>query len=422
MHVSGRMFLALLAACLLAFSPRVALAEGHNTQSTLGSTGSNIEVVECPAGEILKGFVGRKGAALDQLQMLCAPLLWDGTTGATHPVGDAYGGSGGGPFPANACSPTARISSAHVVLTPANDMVAGIRLVCADKIGSVEGTIRFEGASVSSIGTTLDYQGPLALERHGAQADYTCPGETFIGMRIRFDSAVRGLGMLCDTRTPPPQPVKPIKTTGKAKTASAAASGPPLAIRSSISGAWKLAVNGSEHYDLILTAQGNGIMLGRDDMPFPVVGIISGADGSSETTGTFTANMLPTRQLQGGYGQKNGASGQCLLTYTADGQTLVGDCSRGSDSVRWTATRGSWPPEPNAAPRLDRGALHAVTVRMTVDVYSAPGGDGAPTGQLIAGTDDVELLQACQDNWCHVRWPGHEGWVYSGPDYNALDQ
>jgi len=416
-----RIFLTLLAACLLPFSSQAALAEGHNSQSTLGSTGRDVAVVECPAGEVLKGFVGRKGAALDQLQALCAPLLWDGTTGATHPIGDAYGGSGGGPFPANACSPGSQIASAHVVHTPANDMVAGVRLVCVDKIGSVEGTLRFEGAGVSSIGTTLDYQGPLAVERHGAQADYTCPHENFIGVRVRFDTAVRGLGMLCDTRTPPPRPVKPIKTAGKAKPVSAAASGPILMPRASITGAWKLVANGSEHYNLLLNAQGDGLMLGQDNLPFAVVGTLASPDGSPAKAGTFSASMLPSRQLQGGYGQKDGTSGQCLLNYSAEGQTLAGDCSRGGDSVRWTATRGNWPEEA-AAPRLDRDALHAVDVKLTVDVYEAAGGNGPSIGQLQAGTSNVELVQACQDNWCHVRWPGHEGWVYSGPDYNALAQ
>ena len=244
-------------------------------------------------------------------------------------------------------------------------------------------------------------------------------------MRIRFDTAVRGLGFLCDARTPappPPPPQKPIKTTGKAKPGSTAASGPILTPRASITGAWKLVVNGSEHYNLLLTAQGDGILMGQDNVPFPVMGTLASADGSPDLAGSFSASMLPSRQLQGGYGQKNGAGGNCFLTYTPEGQTLVGDCARGNDSVRWTATRGSWPEEAAAAPRLDRGALHTVEVKLPVDVYAAPGGNGDSVGQLIAGTADVELVQACQDNWCHVRWPGHEGWVYSGPDYNALAQ
>jgi hypothetical protein len=415
---------ALLAACLLAFLPQAALAEGHNTQSTLGAQGREVTVVECPAGEVLKGFVGRKGAAIDQLQILCAPLLADGTTGSTHPAGDAYGGFGGGPFPANACSPNARIASAHVVLIPDNTMVAGTRLVCVDRAGNVEGTIRFDAPSVFNDGTTIDNT------RHGARTDYTCPDESFTGVRIRWDSAVRGLGFLCDTRTPlvaaapAPAPAKPIKTTGKAKPGSAAASGPPLAPRFSVTGAWKLVANGSEHYNLVLNAQGNGIILGRDDQPFAVVGTLASPDGSPDMAGTFSASMLPTRQLQGGYGQKNGASAQCLLTYMPDGQTIAGDCSRGNDSVRWTATRGEWPAEAAAAPRVDRGALHTVAVKKSVDVYDAPGGNGSRLGELAAGTADVELVQACQDNWCHVRWPGpaHEGWVYSGPDYRSLDQ
>lgn len=427
MRDTGRIFLTLLATCLLAFVPQAALAEGHNSQATLGSLGREVTVVECPAGEVLKGLQGRKGSAIDQLQILCAPLLADGTTGATHPVGDAYGGFGGGSFPANACSPNARIASAHVVLNPDNTMVAGTHLVCVDRAGNVEGTLRFDGSIVfSSDGTTIGQKGGFAAlgpYQRGARADYTCPDESFTGVRIRWDSFVRGLGYLCDTRTPPPPPVKPIKSVRRSpQPASAAASGPTLAPRFSITGAWKLVANGSEHYNLILNAQGNGIILGRDDQPFVVIGTLASPDGSSDMAGTFTASMLPTRQLQGGYGQKNGGSGQCLLAYSTDGQTIAGDCSRGSDSVRWTATRGEWPVEATAAPRVDRGALHTVTVKKSVDVYASPGGNGPRIGELIANTADVELVQACQDNWCHVRWPGHEGWVYSGPDYNSLDQ
>lgn len=71
-------------------------------------------------------------------------------------------------------------------------------------------------------------------------------------------------------------------------------------------------------------------------------------------------------------------------------------------------------PEPGPA------AGSPVTVALAVDLYAGPNGVGAPIGVLDDGTVGVTLLEACRDNWCHVKWPGHEGWVYSGPDYNAL--
>ncbi|MGL5839565.1 MAG: SH3 domain-containing protein [Sphingorhabdus sp.] len=73
-------------------------------------------------------------------------------------------------------------------------------------------------------------------------------------------------------------------------------------------------------------------------------------------------------------------------------------------------------PQPNAA------AMRIVDVKLDVDVYAAPGGNGQASGQLAAGTANVELVQPCRNNWCQVRWAGQEGWVYSGPDYNSLGQ
>lgn len=80
-------------------------------------------------------------------------------------------------------------------------------------------------------------------------------------------------------------------------------------------------------------------------------------------------------------------------------------------------TAGSAPASASSPPST---VQNTVAVKLAVDVYAAPGGEGQPTGQLGAGTQGVVLLAPCVDNWCHVRWPGREGWVYSGPDYNAL--
>ena len=419
MRNSWTILLTLLAACLLAFSPQSANAEGHNSQATLGSQGREVTVAECPAGEVLKGFVGRKGAGIDQLQILCAPLLVDGTTGATHPYRDAYGGFGGGPFAANACSPTSRIASAHVALTYDNTMVAGTELVCVDRDGS-KASIKFVGTDVfMGRGTHCDTTLGFNSCTHGALADYTCPDESFTGVRIRWDSFVRGLGFLCDTRTPPPAPVKPIKTTGKAKTAAPAATGRSLAPRESIAGMWDFVAAGRDPLRVQVITQANGLGInGADMMPIPVNGIMTGADDGQ--AGGFSGLLQPDRQMIVNYSQKNGGNGTCQLFYSADAQTIAGTCvDQDKASFQW---RGGRATGAGPTPRVNRGALHAVHVKMPVDVYAAPGGNGPSTGQLAAGTAGVELVQACQDNWCHVRWPGHEGWVYSGPDYNALDQ
>ena len=54
-------------------------------------------------------------------------------------------------------------------------------------------------------------------------------------------------------------------------------------------------------------------------------------------------------------------------------------------------------------------------------VYNSPGGNGQKTGELAAQTQGVILLKKDGANWFQVKWPGGEGWMYSGPGYeNAL--
>jgi hypothetical protein len=75
---------------------------------------------------------------------------------------------------------------------------------------------------------------------------------------------------------------------------------------------------------------------------------------------------------------------------------------------------------PSAAPPPPAALQNTVAVKLSVELFQAPGGDGRKIGELEAGTPGVVLLAPCNDNWCHVHWSGHEGWVYSGPDYNSL--
>lgn len=73
------------------------------------------------------------------------------------------------------------------------------------------------------------------------------------------------------------------------------------------------------------------------------------------------------------------------------------------------------PPTPPAEP--------TVTVLLDVEVYDQPGGNGNVIGELKAGTQGVSLVQPCRaDHWCHVRGnvPTGNGWVWSGPGYQAL--
>lgn len=61
-----------------------------------------------------------------------------------------------------------------------------------------------------------------------------------------------------------------------------------------------------------------------------------------------------------------------------------------------------------------------VEVLQSVDLYSKPGGDDRDKiGSLDKGTAQVTLIGS-QAPWYDVKWPGHEGWVYSGSGWVSL--
>lgn len=284
----------------LAASPQFLSAEGRNSKATLGSKGKLIAVEECPAGEVLVGFTGRTGAAIDAIQIICAAVLADGTYGAPRRDPDRYGGQGGQETTAKICDRNSRIYRASVNLDTTNSWVARATITCQNKDGVETGTVEFGGMSyIKEINN-----GPLKGDDViiGASETYDCPNESFTGVRIRYDDGVRGMGFLCDKRVTayagPAVDNRPVYTT-KRKRPSPVADAPP-------------------------------------------------------------------------------------------------------------------------APPAKQNGLRVVNVMLDVDVYAAPGGNGQAIGQLGAGTPNVSLVKACQNDWCNVRWDGQEGWVYSGQDYNSL--
>ena len=70
----------------------------------------------------------------------------------------------------------------------------------------------------------------------------------------------------------------------------------------------------------------------------------------------------------------------------------------------------------------DKPAEKFVTVDQEVDVYRAPGGNNADnTGATLKkGTQSVKLVEN-KAPWYHVKWPGGDGWVYSGEGYVSLN-
>jgi hypothetical protein len=79
-------------------------------------------------------------------------------------------------------------------------------------------------------------------------------------------------------------------------------------------------------------------------------------------------------------------------------------------------------PADQAKPGKSMGKAKLVSVEQSVDVCSTNAGCNEDTriAVLQAGTQNVLLLGSCADNWCHVKWPAGQGWVYDGPDYDSL--
>lgn len=61
------------------------------------------------------------------------------------------------------------------------------------------------------------------------------------------------------------------------------------------------------------------------------------------------------------------------------------------------------------------------TVTVVRDTNLFDGMEGNATGRILReGTRGVTLVEPCIRNWCHVRWPAGQGWVYSGGDHVSL--
>ena len=177
-----------------------------------------------------------------------------------------------------------------------------------------------------------------------------------------------------------------------------------------------------QDYDIVIQSQGQGLdPFGRDSLPMGLNGQFIDPEDGKGSVGTLQGTFQPDRQMIVNYVHRDGSNGTCQLTYAANGQSLLGVCAeKGGGTFKWSGTRVA--SATTRTPRPNRAELHSVTVKLDVDVFAAPGGNGKAIDSLNAGTKGVMLVEACKGDWCHVRWDDGEGWVYSGSDYNSLGQ
>lgn len=293
----------------------------------VGGSGDAQRSLECPRGEFLRGVVGRTGLAIDAIQILCAPGHSYREYDPPHPFGDMVGGGGGGDSRA-ACPDDRAIQSITVGLTAAR-VVQVFEITCHDLTNRV-------------------YFGPSGYSIDGTVHSGQCSGdEQFTGLVVNFGRYVNAIGFICDTvpymaqgfGSPNPAPAaKPIKHTPRGH----AATGGGLAVRASIAGMWDFS---SPYYDprhiarIQIITQGDGLApTGGDVWPIPVIGIVN--DSQGERDGMFNALLQPDRQMIVNFTHKDGSQVTCQLIYSADGQSLGGQCAeKDGHAFQWNGTR-----------------------------------------------------------------------------------
>jgi hypothetical protein len=161
-------------------------ANARRVWPVVGAHGDVGVMQECPSGQVLVGFDGQAGDWIDQIRILCAPLLADGTHGNAAPFGDRFGGFGGAPAKAS-CESSQRVHSANIVLTEDGKKVEAIDLTCTNQDGLLVKYAEF---------LTKDHM----FTADQVQVTQMCPQEEFTGFTVRYGKDVNGVGFICDQR------------------------------------------------------------------------------------------------------------------------------------------------------------------------------------------------------------------------------
>jgi hypothetical protein len=162
----------------------------------------------CPAHQNLIGLAGRAGTYIDQVQIICAPMLANGTHGTKY-LGPSHGGSGGTPLEFS-CAGDSVVSGATLAMTKNDGHVAWIVLNCV--------SMRSGSQNVVVFGTKAYTPDWKAYTEQLCQA-----GELANGFNGRSGRDVNALGLDCVDRSElavqntqaPSAHVEPIKITGK---------------------------------------------------------------------------------------------------------------------------------------------------------------------------------------------------------------
>ena len=335
--------LAFALAVVLTFVLLPQSAEARRVWPAVGARGDADAVAECPApDQVLVGFGGRVGLWIDQIQLICAPMLADGTHGA--PVGsrDRFGGTGGGPSPSVTCDGRSQMFAAYIELTGDSKKVAYVAIDCIDSSGN-SARITFGGSESQTAASKQScgfLQGcdpnELSIPRQA------CPQESFTGVIVRFGEHVNAIGIVCDRRAAvAPVPVTHARLYNPIHRLQIAPHA--LAPVSAFGGKWETVTDQNGHYELKLGTTGDGTASGPGgvvSIPMNVSGIFTNTDGAHDYDGTIGGIVQPnTRQLVYTFTQKNGQSGSGVFTLSDDGNSLTGEGVENGTHFTWNGQR-----------------------------------------------------------------------------------
>ena len=184
--MKGNTLRAAVAAAAL-FSGASPAAARHEI-GAIGPSGDRQTTVTCPPGEELRGFRGRSGVWIDQIQILCAGRNPDGSYRDAHAWGAALGGTGGAEQ-SDDCGSRQTLGNLSALRTNDLRRIAKINFGC--RSGSAMSGHEFGngGYGRTEFGTATVING-----------DCDRFGEVLVGIAVNYGKDVNGLGYVCDQR------------------------------------------------------------------------------------------------------------------------------------------------------------------------------------------------------------------------------
>lgn len=200
----------LIASALLGVLTMTSPADARTIFQVKGGAGDASFSDRCPANQFMIGVAGNVGLWIDSIQIICAPILPNGTHGTSY-YGPLHGGKGGGQQEFS-CNSDAFVSEIAVDYWADHPKIYSVSMVCRTMTGDMNGVL-FGTAPPSTF-----------MVRNIPDEDQHCSSEDLAsGLAGHYGKAVNALGLFCDARVVSGSmpSALPIRTTGQVKPTSA---------------------------------------------------------------------------------------------------------------------------------------------------------------------------------------------------------